>query len=333
MAPKGDTSTLARRARAKTATAAPPDAPGRAQVLEPRAMTDERDRADHRALGLRDGLPGLRDLMDRLLDPAAGCPWDQAQTLDSLRPYLLEEAHEVLEAMSDPAAHRGELGDLLFQVVFHAALREREGAFDLDGVIEAIRSKMIRRHPHVFGAAAGASEGLTARDVERQWAAIKAAERSERGDDRPADPLAGVPRGLPALQRAWRLQDKAAQVGFDWPDVDGALAKAREEWDELEQARAQGDVEAIREELGDLLFVLVRVAGKLGVEPEDALRRANAKFERRFGFVMERCHAQGIAPEDAGLSVLDGLWTQAKAAERAPSPAPPERVPPGERPT
>jgi len=287
---------------------------------------DERDGSgvpDHRALGLRDGLPGLRDLMDRLLDPERGCPWDQAQTLDTLRPYLLEEAHEVLEAMDDPKAHRGELGDLLFQVVFHAALRERQGAFDLDGVVEAIRSKMIRRHPHVFGPAASgqpdpatpdAGPVRTAKDVERQWAAIK---QAERGGEGPPDPLAGVPRGLPALQRAWRLQDKAAQVGFDWPDVEGAVAKAREEWDELTQARAEGNLEEIREELGDLLFVLVRVAGKLGIEPEDALRRANAKFERRFGHVMARCHAEGIDPTTAGLAVLDGFWDEAKARERS----------------
>lgn len=269
---------------------------------------------DHRALGLRDGLPGLRDLMDRLLDPARGCPWDLAQTLDSLRPYLLEEAHEVLEAMDDPAAHRGELGDLLFQVVFHAALREREGAFDLDGVVEAIRSKMIRRHPHVFGSGSSAPAVATAEDVERQWAAIK---QAERGGEGPPQPLAGVPVGLPALQRAWRLQDKAAQVGFDWPDVEGALAKVREEWAELDQARAEGTVAEIREELGDLLFVMVRVAAKLGVEPEDALRRANAKFERRFAHVMARCHAQGLDPVQAGLAVLDGLWDEAKALERA----------------
>lgn len=301
-----------------------PDPP-RDRVVVEAAPMDERDGSgvpDHRALGLRDGLPGLRDLMDRLLDPERGCPWDRAQTLDSLRPYVLEEAHEVLEAMDDPRAHRGELGDLLFQVVFHAALRERQGAFDLDGVVEAIRSKMIRRHPHVFGTeSAEASAGSpslgsvhTAADVERQWAAIK---QTERGGEGPPDPLAGVPRGLPALQRAWRLQDKAAQVGFDWPDVEGAVTKAHEEWAELEAARASGSLEEIREELGDLLFVLVRVAGKLGIEPEDALRRANAKFERRFGHVMARCHAEGLDPTQAGLAVLDGFWDEAKARERS----------------
>lgn len=270
------------------------------------------DVPDHRAHGLRDGMDGLRDLMDRLLSPDGGCPWDQRQTLDTLRPYLLEEAHEVLEAMHDPAAHRGELGDLLFQVVFQSALRERQGHFDLDGVVEAIRSKMIRRHPHVFGDEA--QRGMSAEEVERQWAAIK---QAERGTEGPPDPLAGVPRGLPALQRAWRLQDKAAQVGFDWPSIDGAIAKAREEWDELDEARDSGDLAQVREELGDLLFVLVRVAQKLGVEAEDALRRANAKFERRFGHVMARCHAEGIEPSTAGLATLDGFWDEAKAQEAA----------------
>ncbi|MCH9684470.1 MAG: nucleoside triphosphate pyrophosphohydrolase [Deltaproteobacteria bacterium] len=255
--------------------------------------------------------------MNRLLDPDGGCPWDQRQDLDTLRPYLLEEAHEVLESMHDPVAHRGELGDLLFQVVFQSALREREGAFDLDGVIEAIRSKMIRRHPHVFGD--DSQRALSAKQVERQWAAIKQAERGQAG---PADPLAGVPRGLPALQRAWRLQDKAAQVGFDWPSIDGAIAKVREEWDELEQARHEGTTQDVREELGDLLFVLVRVAQKLGVEAEDALRRANAKFERRFGQVMAHCHAEGIEPAEAGLATLERFWQRAKAQERAVEPKP-----------
>ncbi len=276
---------------------------------------------DHRALGLADGLPGLRDLMDRLLDPQTGCAWDRKQTLTSLRPYLLEEAHEVLESMDDPAAHRTELGDLLFQVVFHSALREREGHFDLDGVIEGIRTKMLRRHPHVFGEThdSGKTAALTAEEVERQWEAIKQTERAHAG---PKNPLAGVPVGLPALQRAWRLQDKAAAVGFDWPDIDGALAKVREEWSELEQARHGGSVEQIREELGDLLFVMVRVAQKLGVEAEEALRRANAKFERRFGHVMARCHAEGIDPSEAGLATLDGFWEEAKAEERTDQPGP-----------
>lgn len=283
------------------------------------------DTPDHRALGLRDGLDGLRDLMDRLLADEGGCPWDRAQTLDSLRPYLIEEAYEVLDALADPAQHRRELGDLLFQIVFQAALREREGAFTLDDVIAAIRTKMIRRHPHVFAPtetdASGPAAGEAPRDaddVARQWAQLKRAEHRAEGTDRgPARPLAGVPRSLPALQRAWRLQDKAAAVGFDWPTIQGPLDKAREEWEELERARAAGDPRAIEEEFGDLLFVLVRYGQKLGVTAEDALRGTCAKFEDRFAYVMERCHAAGIEPEAAGLERLDAWWNEAKARSRA----------------
>lgn len=267
---------------------------------------------EHRRLGLRDGLEGLRDLMDRLLAPD-GCPWDREQTLDSLRPYLIEEAYEVLDAMDDAQAHRRELGDLLLQIVFQAALREREGAFDLDGVIAAIREKMIRRHPHVFGPRPAAAPPLDAEAVSRQWAQIKQAERSEQSSAGPPQPLAGIPRALPALQRAWRLQDKAASVGFDWPSVEGPAAKIREEWEELDRARAEGDPDHVREEFGDLLFVLVRYGQKLGVAAEDALRATCAKFEARFAYVMAQCHARGIDPNAAGLAVLDGFWDEAKA--------------------
>ncbi|KIG14797.1 Nucleoside triphosphate pyrophosphohydrolase MazG [Enhygromyxa salina] len=282
---------------------------------------------DHRVHGLRDGLDGVRDLMDRLLGEN-GCPWDRDQSLASLRPYLLEEAHEVLEALDhdDPDEHRRELGDLLFQIVFHAALREREQQFDLDGVIEAIRSKMLRRHPHVFGPD-GADPQMTPAQVEANWAQIKAAERaataarakSKSGastDPHIPTPLAGVPASLPAIQRAWRLQNKAAAVGFDWPDVAGPLRKSHEEFDELEAAIQAGDPAAIEEEFGDLLFVLVRLGTKLGIEAEAALRGTNRKFERRFGHVIQRCHAQGIDPTTAGLEILDGFWDEAKAIER-----------------
>lgn len=275
---------------------------------------------DHRSYGLRDGLDGLRDLMDRLLADPGGCPWDRAQTLDSLRPYLIEEAYEVLDALADPQAHRRELGDLLFQIVFHSALREREGAFNLDDVVAAIRDKMIRRHPHVF-APAGATADEAPRDaddVARQWAQLKRAEhQSEETGRGPARPLAGVPRSLPALQRAWRLQDKAAAVGFDWPTIQGPVDKIREEWEEFERARAAGEPRAIEEEFGDLLFVLVRYGQKLGIAAEDALRGTCAKFEARFAYVMERCHAAGIEPEAAGLERLDGWWNEAKARARA----------------
>ena len=255
---------------------------------------------EHRRLGLRDGLDGLRDLMDRLLAPE-DCPWDR------------EEAYEVLDAMDDADAHRRELGDLLLQIVFQSALREREGAFDLEGVIAAIRDKMIRRHPHVFGARAGEGAAPDAAAVSRQWAQIKQAERGEEAASGPLQPLAGIPRALPALQRAWRLQDKAASVGFDWPSVEGPAAKIREEWEELDRARAEGDPDHVREEFGDLLFVLVRYGQKLGFAAEDALRATCAKFEARFAHVMARCHAEGIDPNTAGLAVLDGFWDEAKA--------------------
>lgn len=263
---------------------------------------------DPAAYGLRPGLDGLRDLMDRLLAPD-GCPWDREQTLETLRPYLIEEAYEVLDAMDEPEPHRRELGDLLLQIVFHAAIREREGAFDLDGVIAAIRDKMIRRHPHVFDPAAVPAADAAA--VTRQWAQIKEAERGQSAG--PKSPLAGVPRTLPALQRAWRLQDKAAAVGFDWPSFDGAVAKIREEWEELDRARESGDLDHVREEFGDLLFVLVRYGQKLGLAAEDALRATCAKFEARFAYVMQACHDRGIDPDTAGLAVLDSFWDEAKA--------------------
>jgi MazG family protein len=272
----------------------------------PANATDE-VRAEH---GLRAGLEGLRDLMDRLLADD-GCPWDREQTLESLRPYLLEETHEVLESMSDPNAHRKELGDLLFQVVFQSALRERQDQFDLDDVVDAIVDKMVRRHPHVFGDER--EREMTPAQVEEAWSRIKA---QERGDTGPRKPLAGVPATLPALARAWRLQDKASNVGFDWPDIQGALEKFHEEWAEFQAARESGDRAEIKEELGDLLFVLVRIGQKLGVEAEDALRGTNAKFERRFAHVMQRCHDEGLDPARAGLDRLDGFWDEAKRLER-----------------
>ncbi len=280
---------------------------------------------DHHQHGLRDGLDGMHDLMDRLLDPKSGCPWDREQTLATLRPYLLEEAHEVLEAIEhdDPEEHRRELGDLLFQIVFHSAIREREGHFDLDSVVEAIRSKMIRRHPHVFGPE-GRAPQTTAADVETKWAQIKQAERSARrttndpaaGPSEVPDPLAGVPRTLPALQRAWRIQNKAAAVGFDWPDVDGPRRKVDEEWAEVQAAIESGDRAAIEDELGDLLFVLVRLGQKLGIEAEAALHRTVGKFERRFGHVMKRCHEERLDPASVGLATLDRFWDEAKQRER-----------------
>lgn len=273
---------------------------------------------DHRRHGLADGLAGLMELMHRL---RRDCPWDREQSLDSLRPYVLEEAYEVLESMHDPAAHRRELGDLLFQIVFHTAIREEQGEFGIADVIESIRSKMIRRHPHVFlpEGQDPATVDKSPETLARQWVQVKAREREAMGMQaaEAQNPLQGVPAGLPALQRAWRLQDKAAAVGFDWPNVGDAMAKVDEEIRELKQALAAGDAVETAHELGDVLFVIVRVAQKLGIEPEDALRYTNAKFERRFAHVLARCQQEGIAPEQAGLERLDGFWNEAKAEERA----------------
>ena len=295
--------------------------PGQANRDSADAADPVRDaeRAVAAAQGLPEGVAGLRDLMDRLL-AEDGCPWDRAQTLDDLRPYLVEETYEVLEALDDPdpAAHRGELGDLLFQIVFQAALRERQGAFDLDDVAAGIVAKLVRRHPHVFGPNRG--EAPSAGDVERQWSEIKARERGT--PDSPRARIDRVPRGLPPLSRAARLQKVAASLGFDWPDVGGAIEKLGEECRELASARAEDDAEAVREELGDILFVVVRIAQKLGVDPDDALRRANAKFQRRFEAVLDQCEREGIDPAQAGLPKLDGFWNAAKRQERASAPGP-----------
>ncbi len=275
---------------------------------------------DFRALGLPEGLPGLRAVMDRLL-AEDGCPWDREQTLDTLRHYLVEETYEVLEAMDDPMAHRAELGDLLFQIVFQSAIREREGAFSLDDVIAGIRDKMLRRHPHVFGARDDqGAPGVTAAQVEAQWERIKAAERRAQParPEAPSHPrpLASIPTSLPALARARRMQEKAAALGFDWPDVQGAIDKFHEEWAEFEEARALGEPHAMRDEYGDLFFVLVRLGQKLNLDAEDALRAANEKFDRRFDHVMRACHEAGLDPTTAGLAQLEAWWQDAKRLER-----------------
>lgn len=267
---------------------------------------------DHRVHGLRDGLDGLRDLMDRLLGPQ-GCPWDRSQTLDTLRPYLLEEAHEVLEALDedDPEEHRRELGDLLFQIVFHSALREREQQFDLDGVVEAIRSKMIRRHPHVFGDAQVGS----AEEQRLAWERHKAQERRSRAEHGVLD---GVARALPALMRAEKLQRRAAKVGFDWSDARGALAKVEEESREIRQEleTEPPDRHRLSDEVGDLLFACVNLARLLGVDAETALSGANRKFERRFRAVEAGLASRGRRPETSTLEEMDGLWEEVKRRER-----------------
>jgi nucleoside triphosphate diphosphatase len=256
-------------------------------------------------------------IMAALRDRETGCPWDIEQTFASIAPYTIEEAQEVADAIAggDREDLREELGDLLLQVVFHARMAEEEGAFDFGGVVEAVTRKMVRRHPHVFAE----RRDWTPAEVKASWARIKAEEKAERaarrGERLEADAqsaLAGVPRSLPPGQRAVRLQDKAAKVGFDWPNVEDVIAKAEEELAELKAAAASGDVAHVEEELGDLLFVLANVARWRGLDPDMAMAKANAKFERRFSRVEALLRARGKTPAQSSLAEMDALWNEAK---------------------
>jgi tetrapyrrole methylase family protein/MazG family protein/ATP diphosphatase len=255
----------------------------------------------------------LIEIMARLRDPVSGCPWDKEQTFATIAPYTIEEAYEVADAIErgDLTDLKDELGDLLLQVVFHARMAEEQGAFDFEGVATAIGEKMIRRHPHVF-----ADESYA--DLTEQaegWEAIKAAERASKG--REGGVLDDVPPGLPALARAVKLTKRAGRVGFDWPDAAAVLDKMHEEVAELEAEIAAGDTDAAREELGDLLFVCANLARKLQVDPEDALRAANAKFVRRFRYIEQALADQGRGPTDATLGEMEAIWVEAKRAEKA----------------
>ncbi|MBI5833052.1 MAG: nucleoside triphosphate pyrophosphohydrolase [Armatimonadetes bacterium] len=253
----------------------------------------------------------LVDILGKLRGPG-GCPWDREQTHQSLRRYLLEETYEALEQLDagDLDHLADELGDLLLQIVFHAQLGAEAGRFDIDDVCNRICEKMVRRHPHVFGDTEGVQHAEQVLDVWEQ------AKRAERGGQALASTLDGVPKGLPALVRAWELQRKAAKIGFDWPDQSGRLAKVAEELAELDEAVAAGDPAEIEAEFGDLMFVVVNVGRALGLSAEDALRGANAKFERRFrAMEVEAGGPHKLAELD--LSAQDALWDQAKAAERA----------------
>ncbi len=256
-----------------------------------------------------DSFANLVEVMRRLLAPD-GCPWDREQTLDSLRPFLVEETYEVLDAMERGTAddHCEELGDLLMQVVFHAALRQAEGAFAIDDVVGGIVEKLVRRHPHVFADATAE----TAEAVLEQWDQIKDAEKAERGAS-PKGALDGVPLALPPLARAQKLGRRAAKVGFDWPDTDGPRAKIVEELAEVDEAVAAGDRAAIEAEVGDLLFAVVNLARKLDIDADGALRSANGRFENRFRFVEARARDGGNEPRDLDLDALEALWQQAKA--------------------
>jgi MazG family protein len=253
-------------------------------------------------------------LMDRLLAPD-GCPWDREQTLQTLEPFLIEEAYEVLEAIDqgDVPEHCEELGDLLFQIVFQAALRAREGRFGIDDVVAAIHDKMTRRHPHVFGETKVSGSG----EVLANWSKIKASEHADKGKKRRA--LDGVPTALPALLRAQRIGEKAAAVGFDWADVAGVRDKIAEELTELDQAIARGDRTEIEHELGDLLFAVSRLGGKLGVAPEDALRACLQRFGQRFEAMEDRVTERGQAIIDLPLDALDAIWQEVKKEQRRPN--------------
>ena len=247
------------------------------------------------------GLPRLREIMRRLRDPQTGCPWDVEQDFDTIAPYTIEEAHEVADAIERRTWDelRAELGDLLLQVVYHAQIAEERGLFTLDEVEAAISEKMIARHPHVFG---DESRDKTTDQQSADWEAAKAAERAGAGT---AGALDGVALGLPALMRAAKLGKRAARTGFDWPDAGGVLAKVAEEAGEV----AEAPEERCEEEVGDLLFTVAQLARHLGVDPETALRRANAKFERRF----RAMEVEGPLPGD--MDALEAAWTRAKAAD------------------
>jgi len=249
-------------------------------------------------------LPQLVEIMQRLLAPD-GCPWDREQTFESLRPYVVEEAHEVVDAIDRgaPEELREELGDLLLQIVFQAELARAQGWFGPDDVVRAICEKMVRRHPHVFGdqKVSGSAEVLA------RWEQIKAQEKAGRGV------LDGVPKALPALLRAARMGEKAGRVGFDWPDPPAARAKVDEELAELDVALRDGDRERIEQELGDVLFALVSVARKLDVDPEAALRGTLDRFGQRVRWVEKHAKEQGQDLAALDADALDGLWQRAKA--------------------
>jgi len=250
----------------------------------------------------------LLEIMAALRDPAAGCPWDRVQTFATIAPYTIEEAYEVADAIArdDAPALLDELGDLLFQVVYHARLAEEAGRFGFADIARAVADKMVRRHPHVFGP----EDRRDATTQTARWEAQKTAERQARALH---GTLAGVPAALPALVRAAKLTARAARVGFDWPDAGAVLEKLEEEAAELRAELAGADAERLADEVGDLLFVLANLARKLGLEAEACLAQANQKFTRRFNAVEQRLAAEGRTPAEASLPEMEAHWQTAKA--------------------
>lgn len=259
----------------------------------------------------------LIEIMAALRTPGSGCPWDLEQTFATIAPYTIEEAHEVAEAIArgDLGDLKDELGDLLLQVAFHARMAEEAGAFTFDDVVEAITAKLIRRHPHVFGERAGR---MAPEEVSGLWARIKAEGKSARADERGQDEAARggvlslVKAGLPALARAYALQQAASTVGFDWNDPRAVLSKLREELDEIEQALDRNDMAEVAAEIGDFMFAVVNLARHIPTDPEAALRATNAKFERRFAFIERALAARGSSPAAATLEEMEALWQRAK---------------------
>jgi ATP diphosphatase len=259
----------------------------------------------------------LLEIMAKLRTPGSGCPWDLEQNFSTIAPYTIEEAYEVADAIArgDLDDLRDELGDLLLQVVFHARMAEEQQAFAFGDVVEAITRKMVRRHPHVFADKDGR---LTPAEVKGAWDRIKAEEKAERAARRPPEAsalLSSVKAGQPALARALALQRKASTVGFDWNDPRAVLQKIREEACEIEAALDQGSAEELAAETGDLLFAAVNLARHVGADPEMALRGANAKFERRFGYIERTLESKGRSLDGTSLAEMDALWNQAKTKE------------------
>ena len=257
------------------------------------------------------GLPRLLEIMRRLRDPKTGCPWDIEQDFASIAPYTIEEAYEVADAIErgDMADLEGELGDLLLQVVYHTAMGQEAGHFTFETVTRAIADKMVARHPHVFG---DESRDKSAEQQTADWEAIKAKERAGKAERGTLD---GVAIGLPALLRALKLQKRAARVGFDWPSTTDVLEKIVEESRELVEAKDTLPQDKIEEEYGDLLFVMANLGRHLGLDPEAALRAANAKFTRRFEAVESKLAKRGKTPSQSDLAEMDALWDQVKAEE------------------
>jgi ATP diphosphatase len=258
----------------------------------------------------------LLEIMARLREPETGCPWDLKQSYQTIAPSTIEEAYEVVDTIEreDYAHLKEELGDLLFQVVFYAQLGKEDGYFTFEEIAAGIADKLLRRHPHVFPEGTLESriapdKSFTEADVKQQWEAIKQTERSEKGHQ---SALSDVPAALPSITRAYKLQQRAALVGFDWPDHRGVLTKLQEEVGELEEAIDDGDKAAMEAELGDALFCLINLARHLKVEPDSALRACNRRFTDRFGYVENELRARGRSLEDADLDEMEALWQEAK---------------------